>query len=235
MLPPRARAFIALTAVLAVGAVALLLVVHDGPLVNRPALVVAVAALIGLEHLFGTRLVRRGAQGETTTHEEAYIVALALLEPTPAVVAAVTAGFVFGSVVARRDPVKSFFNVSAMTLAAAVGMLAVEALGGGTDDSRLAILAVAIGAVVYDVVNRLSISSVLTLVGAGSFRENLLDDVASRVFLLAANIAIGLLAGVAAREDLWVLPLGLARSSSCTTPSPATAARRRSARSSTTS
>ena len=210
MLPPRARAFIALTAVLAVGAVALLLAVHDGPLVDRPLLVAAVAALIGLEHFFGTRLVRRGPQGETTTHEEAYIVALALLEPTPAVVAAVAVGFAIGAVVTRRDLVKSFFNVSAMTLSVAVAMLAVEGLGGGTDGSRLAIAAVAVGAVVYELVNRMSISGVLTLVGAGSFRENLWDDAASRVFLLAANVAIGLLAGSAAREDVWVLPLGLA-------------------------
>jgi PAS domain S-box-containing protein len=210
VLPPRARAFIALTALLAVGAVALLLAVHDGPLVDRPLLVGAVAALIGLEHLFGTRLVRRGPQGETTTHEEAYIVALALLEPTPAVVAAVALGFAIGALVTRRNPVKSFFNVSAMTLAAALAMVAVEALGGGTDHARLAILAVAVGALVFEVVNRLSVSGILTLVGAGRFRENLWDDAAPRLFLLAANVAIGLLAGLAAREDLWVLPLGLA-------------------------
>ncbi len=210
VVPPGARSFIALTALLAVGAVALLLAVDEGPFVERPVLVAAVAALIGLEHLFGTRLVRRGPQGETTTHEEAYIVALALLEPAPAVVAAVAVGFAIGSVVTRRARVKAFFNVSSMTLAAATAMLAVEAMGGGTSDSRRAILAVAVGALVFSVVNRLSVSGVLTLVGAGSFRENFSDDSAARVFLLAANVAIGLLAGIAAREDLWVLPLGLA-------------------------
>src|SRR5687767_5285962 len=199
-----------MTATLAVAAVALLLAVADGPVVDRPVLVAAVAALIGLEHLFGTRLVRRGPQGETTTHEEAYLVALALLEPAPAVVAAVAVGFTIGSVVTRRDPVKSFFNVSAMTLATAVAMLAVEALVGGTSGSRTAIAAVAVGILVFEAVNRVSVSAVLTLVGAGSFRENLEDDVPARVFLLAANVAIGLLAGLAAREDLWVLPLGLA-------------------------
>ena len=209
MLPPRARVFIALTAVLAAGAVALLLAVHDGELVYRPWLVAAVAALIGLEHLFSTRLVRQGAQGETTTHEEAYIVALALLEPGPAVVAAVAAGFVIGSFVVRRELVKSFFNVSSMTLATATAMLTVEALGGGTSDSRWAIAAVTVGALVFAVVNRLSIAGVLTLVGAGSLRENVLDDAPARALLLAANVAIGLLAGLAARNDVWVLPLGL--------------------------
>lgn len=210
MLPPVARAYVALTAVLAVGAVALLLAVHDGQLVDRPALVAAFAALIGLEHLFGTRLVRGGGpQGETTTHEEAYIVALALLEPTPAVIAAVAVGFAVGNVVTPRSPVKAFFNVSTMTFAAAVAMLAVEAFGGGTSGSRVAILAVAVGAVVFEAVNRLSLSGIFTLVGAGTFRQNIRDDAAARVYLLAANVAIGLLAGLAAREDLWVLPLGL--------------------------
>ena len=210
VLPARARAYIAVTAALAIASVALLLAIHDGPLVDRPLLVAAVAALIGLEHLFGTRLVRRGPQGETTTHEEAYIVALALLEPAPAVVAAVAVGFAIGSIVTRRDPVKSFFNVGAMTLAAAVGMLTVEALGGGTSDSWAAIGAVGAGILVFEAVNRLAVSGVLTLVGAGRLTENLGDDAAARVFLLAANVAIGLLAGLAARDDVWVLPLGLA-------------------------
>ena len=61
VLPPRARAFIALTAALAVGAVALLLAVTTGR-TSRPALVVAVAALIGLEHLFATRLERQAGR-----------------------------------------------------------------------------------------------------------------------------------------------------------------------------
>jgi PAS domain S-box-containing protein len=209
VLPSAARAYVALTAGLAVAAVALLLAVDEGPLVDRPVLVAAVAALIGLEHLFGTRLVREGPQGETTTHEEAYIVALALIEPAPAVVAAVALGFVVGSVVTRREPVKAFFNVSETTLAAAAAMLAVEALGGGTSGSRFAIAAVAVGALAFAVVNRLSLSGVLTLVGAGRFRDSVLDDAPARVFLLAANVAIGLLAGLAARDDLWVLPLGL--------------------------
>jgi len=208
VLPSAARAYVALTALLAVGAVALLIAVHDGPLVDRPLLIAAVAALIGLEHLFGTRLVRGGAQGETTTHEEAYIVALALLEPAPAVVAAVALGFAIGGLVTRRGRVKAFFNVSAMTLAAAIAMLVVEALGGGTSGSRLAIGAVAVGAVVFESVNRLSISGILTLVGAGTFRHNLWDDAPALVFLLGANVAIGLLAGLAARNDIWVLPLG---------------------------
>jgi PAS domain S-box-containing protein len=209
VLPPAVRAYVALTALLAVAAVALLVAIAGTPLVDRPALVAAFAALIGLEHLFGTRLVRGGPTGETTTHEEAYIVALALLEPSPSVVAAVALGFAVGSVVTRRGWMKSFFNVSAMTLAAAVGMLALEALGGGTSGSRLAIVAVAVGAVVFEAVNRLSISGILALLGAGTFRQNVWDDAAVRVALLAANVAIGLLAGLAARDDLWVLPLGL--------------------------
>jgi PAS domain S-box-containing protein len=209
VLPQRAQAYVALTAGLAVAAVALLLVVGERPLVHREWLLLAVAGLIGLEHLFGTRLVRGGAQGETTTHEEAYIVALALLEPAPAVVAAVVLGFAVGSVVTRRDPLKAFFNVSSMALAVALAMLAVHALGGGTSISDRAILAVAVGALVFEAVNRLSVSGVLTLVGAGDFRENLAYDAPARALLLAANVAIGLLAGLAARDDLWVLPLGL--------------------------
>src|SRR5215218_8483533 len=172
VLPPRAQAYVAATAGLAVVAVALLLAVAGRPFVDRWWLPLSVAALIALEHLFGTRLVRAGAQGETTTHEEAYIVALALLEPTPSVVLAVALGFTFGSILVRREPVKAFFNVSSLTLAAAVGMLVVEALGGGTSNESIAVLAVVLGLVVFEAVNRVSVSGILALVGAGRFRDN---------------------------------------------------------------
>ena len=209
MLPPRAQAYVALTAGLALVAVALLLAVAGRPYVDRWWLPLSVAALIGLEHLFGTRLVRSGAQGETTTHEEAYIVALALLEPTPSVVLAVALGFTIGSVVVRREPIKAFFNVSSLTLAAAVGMLVVEALGGGTSGDAQAIVAVVLGLVVFEAVNRVSVSGILALVGAGRFRDNFAYDGPVRAFLLAANVAIGLLAGLAAQDNLWVITLGL--------------------------
>ena len=118
-------------------------------------------------------------------------------------------GFALGSIVSRREPVKSFFNVSSMTLATAVAMLAIEALGGGTSGTWSAIAAVTAGMLVFALVNRLLVATVLALVGAGSLRENLLDDLPARALLLAANVAIGLLAGLAARDDVWVLPLGL--------------------------
>jgi PAS domain S-box-containing protein len=209
VLPPLARLYVFLTSVLAVGAWALLLAVDEGPSTDREWLVVAVAALIGFEHVFGTRIVRRGPQGETTTHEEAYVVALALLEPAPAVVLAVAVGFAIGNVITRRSRVKALFNVSSMTLAAATAMLVVEALGGGTAGSPHPVAAVSFGAIVFAVVNRLSVSGIFALVGAGTFRENLTDDPVDRVLLLGANVGIGVLAGVAAWEDIWVLPLGL--------------------------
>ena len=197
------------TAGLAIVAVALLLSVAGHPYVDRWWLPLSVAALIGLEHLFGTRLVRAGAQGETTTHEEAYIVALALLEPTPSVVLAVALGFTIGSFVVRREPIKAFFNVSSLTLAAAVGMLVVEAMGGGTSGDAQAIVAVVLGLVVFEAVNRVSVSGILALVGAGRFRDNFAYDGPARAFLLAANVAIGLLAGLAAQDNLWAITLGL--------------------------
>src|SRR6185436_8771873 len=88
-------------------------------------------------------------------------------------------------------------------------MLAVEALGGGTSGSPVPIVAVTVGALVFEADNRITISRILALLGAGTFRQNLWDDAAARVALLAANVAIGLLAGLAAQDDLWVLPLGL--------------------------
>jgi hypothetical protein len=75
VLPPAARAYVALTAVLAVGAVALLVAVDDGPLVDRPLLVAAVAARAG-ETAVSRAATRRRAglrehagEGETFSFE----------------------------------------------------------------------------------------------------------------------------------------------------------------------
>ena len=73
----------------------------SGTDIGREWLVLVFAALIALEHVFESRLVREGEQGETTTHEESFLVALALLAPPLAVVAAFAGGFLAAVVLKR--------------------------------------------------------------------------------------------------------------------------------------
>ena len=209
MRSPSVRVYVLLVAALAAATTAALLVLHEGPLVDRPLLVATIALLIAFEHRFATRIALDDRQGETTTHEEAYIVFLALLEPAPAVLAALGLGFLLANLLARRTPLKVAFNVVAIVAAVAVAMLVTTALGGATGDGAAAAGAAVAGVAVFGVVNRALLSGVLALVGAAPWQRTIADDASGRLLLLATNAAIGLLAGLAARESLAALPLAL--------------------------
>ncbi|HWG55323.1 MAG TPA: ATP-binding protein [Gaiellaceae bacterium] len=211
MRPARLHLYVALVALAAAGAVAAVVAAAgEGTHVERPLLVAAVAALVAAEHLFGTRIRRGRGHGETTTHEEAYIVFLALLEPPLSVVVAIAAGFVIGSVLVRRPLLKALYNVAATTAAVAVGMLAAEALGGSGGGDAGAIGAALAAVMAFSLANRLFLSGVLAVAGASPFRTTVVDDIRSRALFLATNAALGVLAGLAARETLVALPVALA-------------------------
>ena len=181
-----------------------------GPGFDDPLLIALFGALIVGEHLFEARLVRDGEQGESTTHEESFFVAMTLLASPLAVVAAFAAGFLVGNVVRRRAWRKALFNVAAMTLTAAASLLVVVALGGADQTAPRSAFAVLAGGVVFVVVNRAVVSGVLALAGAGAMREHLLDDLPGRAVVAAGDLSIGLLAGLAAAVHLWTLPFSLA-------------------------
>ena len=200
------------TAVCAVAAAsaAALVAVSGSQGLGRPWLIAAFAGAIALEHLYETRLLRKRDHGESTTHEESFLVAMTLLAPPLSVVVAFAAGFLAGNVIRRRSPLKSLFNVAAMVLAVSAALLVVEALGGGQGTSASAAAAAVAGVALFIVLNRALISGVLAVAGAGSFRENLADDLGPRALVLSGNVSIGLLAGLAGAAHAWTLPFGLA-------------------------
>lgn len=177
---------------------------------DRAWLAAVVAAVIALGHLGETRILRRGNQGEVYSHEETYVVLLALLASPLVAVAAVAAGFAGGNVIARREPVKAVFNVGAMTLAAAVSMLVFAAVAPADAMSAGGAVAAAAAVVVFYVANRLLIAGVFAIVGAASFRDEISDDLAARAVVLAADAGIGLLAAFAVADRMWTLPAALA-------------------------
>jgi PAS domain S-box-containing protein len=161
----------------------------EGP--ERPWLVVAIAALIALEHLYAAPRLARGRElGETHTHEESFFVAMALLTSPLMVLVAFGSGFLAGNVLGRRSPLKSVFNVALMVGAPAAGLLVFAAL-------------------VTTALNRIAIAAVIALAGSGTLRRNLLDDLEGRAFVAAGDISLGVLVGFAANAQLWTLPFGL--------------------------
>jgi PAS domain S-box-containing protein len=203
------RLYVAATALLAATLVVALAQTSEGDMLERAWLTALFAALLALEHPFEIRLARRG-HGESTSNEEAIFAAMVFLTSPLAVVLAIAAGFAAGNVLLRRTPLKGIFNVSAMVLAAAAGLLVVEALGGARDADLAAALAVVAGAAVYEAVNRVTVAGALAVAGAADVRTTLRDDLGGRTLIAVGNVSVGLLTGLAAAHDLWTLPIGLA-------------------------
>jgi PAS domain S-box-containing protein len=203
------RLYVAATALLAATLVVALAQTSEGDLLERAWLTALFAALLALEHPFEIRLARRG-HGESTSNEEAIFAAMVFLTSPLAVVFAIAVGFAAGNVLLRRSPLKGIFNVSAMVLAAAAGLLVVEALGGAREADLAAALAVVAGAAVYEAVNRVIVAGALAVAGAADLRTTLRDDLGGRTLIAVGNVSVGLLTGLAAAHDLWTLPIGLA-------------------------
>jgi PAS domain S-box-containing protein len=203
------RLYVAAISLLAATLVVALAQTSGGGLLERPWLTVLFAALVALEHPFEIRLARR-EHGESTSNEEAIFAAMVFLTSPLAVILAIAAGFAAGNVLQRRTPLKGIFNVATMVLAAATGLLVVEALGGARDADLAAALAVVAGAAVYEAVNRAAVAGALAVAGAAGLWTTLRDDLGGRTLIAVGNVSVGLLAGLAAAHDLWTLPIGLA-------------------------
>ena len=202
------RAYIAGIYVTVACCVAALVVVD--PRLERAWLAPVVAALLAASHLGEKRLLRSGGQGETLSHEETYVVLLALLASPLVGTVGFAAGYTLGSWIVRRDRVKAVFNVGVMSLSATVSLLASDALGGGESSSPRGVAAALVAAAIFYATNRLLVAGVFAIVGAASFRESVLDDFLAQLVIAAADASLGLLAALAALDRMWTLPFSLA-------------------------
>ena len=103
MKPYALQTYVAAVAALAAAAAAATALLSDAGIGDRPWLIAAFAAAIVVEHLFGTRVAHERDQGETTTHEESFLVAAAFLLAPLGVLAVFAAGFAGGNVLMRRS------------------------------------------------------------------------------------------------------------------------------------
>lgn len=210
MLPLRVRAYVTGVWILAgAGLLAAVLATGDYGL-DEPWLIAAFAGVIVVQHLFETRLVRGREQGESVTHEESVLVAMALIASPLSVVIVFAAGFAVANLLLRRERVKAVFNVANAVAAVSWALLVVHAVGGSGATSFRGVLGALAGAAVYLAVNNASVSGVLAVAGAGPFREGFLDDLSGRAFVWMGNISIGLMAGLAGATRTWALGFGLA-------------------------
>lgn len=176
---------------------------------GRLWLVAALAAVLALEHLFEGRLARKSGQRESFGHEEAFLVAMALLAPPVVVLIGFGAAVLAGQLIRRRDAVKTAFNLSMMVGSAAAGLLVIVAIAGTDPAGVRGAVAVIAGSALFIALDTAAVAGVMALLRADTFVRNLLDDALGRVVIWSGNTAVGLLAGLAAAVHLWTLPFAL--------------------------
>jgi PAS domain S-box-containing protein len=182
----------------------------DGGISRRWWLLPIVGGLLVCEHLVETGVVHGREQRERIGLQEGYLVALALLTRPLGAVIVFAAALAAGNLLARREPIKALFNVASMTFGAALALLVVAAVEQATGSvPLLASAAVAAGAIFF-AVNRLLIATVLTLAGTGTpVLAHLRADLGPLALVAAADVSIGVLAGLAGITELWALPFAL--------------------------
>ncbi len=202
------RAYVTGTALVALVAVtAMYLSAGERPF-GRLWLLLAFAVLVCLDTVLAVRL-RRGTESESRANEEALFVAMALLMPPLAVVAALASGLLAGQLLLRREPLKGVFNVAQFAAGAALALLLVAPLAPASGASGGRTAAAVLAVLVFSLVNRLAVSGVLVVAGAGSFARDFADDLGSAALLWAGNVAIGLLAGLAVATNAWAFAFAL--------------------------
>jgi PAS domain S-box-containing protein len=203
----RVQGYVAAVVLFAVGLSAAV-VIAGRPGLERPWLLVVIAALVALENVLAVRL-RRREHGETVANDEALIVLAALLLSPVAALVAFAIGVAVGQLAQRRVLLKTVFNIGQLVGSAALAFLIVSAVApeGAGDQQR--VLAALVGVLAFSIANRVAVAGVLALVGASSIGSSLREDLGAVSLVWTGTVAAGLLAGLAGSAHPWALPFAL--------------------------
>ena len=214
------RRLVALVAVLGVACQvgAALLLGDAGPVVAPTDLLsgvppLALVATVLLLSVAGDLLsvpVRRGEQTEELTLFESAVVVGVLVLPARHALWVPIAAVVLASLLQRRDPFKSVFNLGTLSAATAVLVMLVHVLSGpshGLDWQT--VVALLVGLVAFSAVNLVSVNRALTLVGEDDARQVLVDGVKLSLVIATATVAMAGSGVVAASAAPAMLPFSL--------------------------
>jgi PAS domain S-box-containing protein len=207
--PDSVRRFVAATCALALCTAAALFVVDHS--FGRRDLWVALGttALLAVEYWNGARYRHRRDEGESISHDESLIVAGAFLAGPLALVAAFSLAIAVADTGLGRPRLKVVFNAAKSVVAVSLAMLLLHALGGADATTAGAAAAVAAG-LTFVVVNDALVAVAIALASGSTVRSILFDDVRGRLLMWTGNLSLGLLAGIAGRNDLSLLVFALA-------------------------
>ncbi|HUG84215.1 MAG TPA: PAS domain-containing sensor histidine kinase [Euzebya sp.] len=203
-LPRPARRLLIIVALLAVALAAAVLLLPGGRIDLVPML--ALAAGIAVGELLRVDLPQRGGGTASFGLGDAALTAgLLLLGPAEVVLGAVI-GVTMLQGVERVPPIKFALNVAQYTAGAAAAALAVHALAPATSDVGPATVAVvAVGVALFLAFNVATVSGMIALTGARSYRTTLAAVLPTAALLALGDLALGTVAVLLGSSHAWAL------------------------------
>ena len=153
-------------------------------------------------------VVYRGEESETFQLDEGFFVVLALLVPPLLTLATLALATILAQAIRRRSMLKSAFNVGQVLIAAGLGLVASRAFAPPSEQLAVnQIAAIAVGVVVFFMVNTLLVNSVMVSMGT-SWRA-FAADLPIQVTFAGAAALMGVVLALAIQEHPWSLALAI--------------------------
>ena len=152
----------------------------------------------------------RGAESEAINLDEGLFVIMVLLLPANGVVLLFALAGAVAQMVRRRPVAKILFNWGQVVLAAGVGVLVTRLVAPATPRLTAGeLLAAAIGAAVFSVINSCAIATIVASLGTTSWWGALRDGVGIRLRLVGSCVAVAMMTALAISAYRWSLPLAV--------------------------
>ena len=154
-------------------------------------------------------VIYRGSESEAVHFDEGFFVIMALLVPSAETILVFALVTVVAQVARRRPLVKSAFNFGQVLVS--VGLALAVSRGLATPTAKLTagqLGAVALGAVVFFVVNSAFVAAIVAAIGT-PWRKSLTDGIEVRLLLLVTGVAVGLITALAISSYRWSLLLAV--------------------------
>jgi signal transduction histidine kinase len=200
------KAYVALVS--AAGVVVLVVMaaqVEPEPVRQAPVTVAMFAVFVLLGELVIVPVRRRGTIKELTA-TNTFAFALVLLAGTALAVLVLAAASVIADLIRRKAAIKVVFNAGQWAIALALGGATYAALGGNRAVTAATLPAMAVGGVVFLLVNGALVSLVVSLADGASLPRGLVEDLRVEVGSSAMLLALAPVAVVAAERTPLLVP-----------------------------
>jgi PAS domain S-box-containing protein len=150
----------------------------------------------------------RDGHSEALNLDEGFFILIALLLPLSGGILVFAVATAVAQGIQRRPVVKSIFNWGQVVSAVGLGLLVARLLAPPTNSITGAeLLAAAVGAVVFSLVNSAATATILATLGTPLRRA--LDGVGIRLCLVGSGVAVAMVSALAISAYRWSLPVAL--------------------------